>query len=427
MRYSELFGKTLKSIPADIQLPSHQLLVKGGFIRQISAGRFAILPLGYLVTEKIVAIIDAEMRELGSLRIETPTLHPIEIWQKTNRDKAFGDLMHIVEDHREAKFALGATAEGLMTELVKAENPTYRDFPILIHQFSQKFRDELRPRGGLLRVREFMMKDAYSFHATEEDLKVWYQKYYDSYLKLASLFDLKVVPVLADSGAIGGDYNHEFMVEARVGEDLFVECESCQSAWSLEKLEKDEGGKFEDGGACPKCKSGKLKLKKSIEWAHTFNQGQFYSTPHKATYVDQDGAKKDLWQGAYGIGIGRTLATVVETHYDDKGIIWPKNISPYQIHLTSLGPTEEVSALANKVYSDLVGQGTSVLFDDRNVHPGEKLQDMDLIGIPFRVVISTRSIGGGGVEVSYRDNEKSDVVPESQIADLQKAFYTENV
>ena len=424
MRYSEIFGKTLKNIPADIQLPSHQLLVKGGFIRQVSSGRFAILPLGYLVSEKVVNIIDAKMRELGSLRIETPTLHPIEIWKKTNRDQAFGDLMHVVEDHREAKFALGATAEGLMTELVKAENPTYRDFPILIHQFSQKFRDEMRPRGGLLRVREFMMKDAYSFHTTEDDLKEWYQKYFDAYLEIAKSLDLTVVPVVADSGAIGGDYNHEFMVESGSGEDLFVKCESCHSAWSLEKLEKDENKKFEDGDACPKCESGALKFTRSIEWGHTFNQGQFYSIPHKANFVDQDGAQKPLWQGAYGIGIGRTMATVVETHHDDKGIMWPKNLAPYKVHLTSLGPSEEVSELADKVYSDFNENGTTVLFDDRNVHPGEKLQDMDLIGIPFRVVISTRSIGGGGVEVSYRDNEKSNVVPASQIADLLNSFYT---
>jgi len=230
MLYSKLFGKTVKSIPSNIKAPSHRLLYKAGFIRQISAGRYTFLPLGLRVWQKVFDIIEEEMIAVGSQRIGTPYFHPIEFWTSTNRDKAFGEEMHILSDHHGATFALSGTAEGMMVEIVKKFSPSYRDLPVLIHQYSTKFRDEKRPRGGLLRVREFTMKDAYSFDTTEENLLKSYKKFYKAYQKIAKRLDLKAIPVLAHSGAIGGDYNHEFFVESDMGEGTAFVCRKCKYA-----------------------------------------------------------------------------------------------------------------------------------------------------------------------------------------------------
>lgn len=237
MRYSKLFGKTIKIAPAEAQITSHKLLVKGGFVRRISTGRWAFLPLGMRVWEKIYRVIDKEMRAIGCQKLVVPTLHPIEIWQATGRDQAFGEEMLVVEDHHGAVFALGATAEGVMVELVKMFRPSYKDLPIEIYQFSSKFRDDKRPRGGIMRVREFMMKDAYNFCADEKQFMKSYQKFYDAYLKIAQKLELKVIPVSADSGAIGGSFSHEFQVESPEGDQIYFVCDKCGQAANIEKAE----------------------------------------------------------------------------------------------------------------------------------------------------------------------------------------------
>lgn len=237
MKYSNLFGKTIRKVPKDAQLASHKLLFKAGFIRRFSTGRWGFLPLGMKVWLKILKIIENEMDAIGCQRMVVPTLHPIEIWQATNRDQAFGEEMLTVQDHHGAKFAIGATAEGMMLELVKMFSPSYKDLPIDIYQFSSKFRDDKRPRGGLIRVREFMMKDAYNFCANEKQLLEGYQKYYDSYLKISKRLDLKVTPVLADSGAIGGGLSHEFMYQSESGDQTYFCCDKCDYAASLDRCE----------------------------------------------------------------------------------------------------------------------------------------------------------------------------------------------
>lgn len=237
MRYSQLFGKTIKTVPSDAQLISHKFLVKGGFVRRISVGRWAFLPLGMRVWEKIYRIIDEEMKAIGCQKLVVPTFHPIEIWQATARDAAFGEEMLVVDDHHGATFAIGATAEGVMVELVKMFSPSYKDLPLEVYQFSQKFRDDKRPRGGIMRVREFMMKDAYNFCAFEEQFMESYQKFYDAYLRIAERLDLQVTPVLADSGAIGGTLSHEFQVESSDGDQTYFVCDKCGYAANIEKAE----------------------------------------------------------------------------------------------------------------------------------------------------------------------------------------------
>lgn len=235
MLYSQLFGKTTKTVPSDAAAVSHKLLWQGGFTRRFSTGRWGLLPLGMRVCQKIIAIIVREMDGCGIQRLEVPTLHPLEIWQKTNRDQAFGEEMMVVKDHYDNYFALGATAEGMMAELVKMFAPSYKDLPLEIYQFSQKFRDDKRPRAGLIRVREFLMKDAYNFCADEKQFLTSYQKFYDAYLHLAKIFELKVTPVLADSGAIGGSVSHEFMLENENGDNTFFVCGSCGYSANKEK------------------------------------------------------------------------------------------------------------------------------------------------------------------------------------------------
>ena len=558
MRYSELFGKTQKTAPAEARIASHKFLVQGGFAKQISAGRWALLPLGMRVWEKIYRIIDEEMQAIGAQKMVTPTLHPIEIWQASNRDQAFGEEMMVLNDHYGRRFALGATAEGIMLEIVKMARPSYRDLPIVVYQFSQKFRDDKRPRGGLLRVREFMMKDAYSFAATEKQSLKIYRQFYQAYLKIAQRLDLKVTPVLADSGAIGGSLSHEFMVETPIGDQKYFVCDHCGYAANIEKAEferqpinldepekplktikqpewvctmednekyyhqprwrylknvvyRDEKGRIiiasirgdqqinetklrrvvgaqklepaseEDlaklgtkrgwvhswghknalyvgdygltmvhnfiggqktkttdtknvnygrdfkydlladivnaspGAVCPRCRKGHLQLKTGIEWGHVFKIDHFYSRAQQGTFIDQDGREKLLWMGSYGIGLERSIATIVETHHDEKGIIWPANVAPYQVYLTGLNlGDEKIAARAEKVYRQLKEKGIEVLFDDRpDASAGEKFADADLIGLPWRLVVSART--GQKIEMKARSAKKPSLLTLSQV------------
>jgi len=559
VRYSRLFGKTVRRAPRDAASVSERLLYEGGFIRRFSAGRYAFLPLGFRVWQKISEVIDEEMRKIGCQRLAVPILHPIEVWQATNRDKAFGDLMLVVSDHHGATFAIGATAEGMMVELVKKFRPSYRDLPIVVYQFSQKFRDEKRPRGGLLRTREFMMKDAYSFCRTEEESLEIYQRFYDAYIRIAERLDLEAVPVEADSGAIGGTHNHEFIVLSEAGESKIFICDKCGYAASEERAEfervdltpneeekpfeiieqpewvttmednqkhygkplykylknvvyrtsrgeiviasvrgdqevseaklrrvlgvgalepadeKDleeigtkpgyvhswgiEGVRFvgdlgltkvknfiggqktkttdsinvnygrdfkceiladivkaKDGDPCLRCRGGRLRERRGIEYGHCFKQDHFYTGPQKGYFVDEDGQEKPLWMGAYGIGIGRAMATVVETHHDEKGIIWPRSIAPFEVHLLSINMEDSgVVQRAEELYQKLNEKGFEVLYDDRDESAGVKFADADLIGIPWRVVVSRHSLDKGGLEVKERSKKETKVVTSEKL------------
>ena len=543
MKYSQLFGKTTKNLPADAQLVSHKLLFKGGFVRRFSTGRWGFTPLGMRVWEKIYKVIDEEMKEIGCQKLGVPTFHPIEVWQATNRDKAFGEEMLTIEDHHGSRFAIGATAEGMMVEFVKMFSPSYKDLPLEIYQFSMKFRDDKRPRGGIMRVREFMMKDAYNFCADEKQFMESYQKFYDAYLRIAKKLNLKVTPVLADSGAIGGSLSHEFQVESADGDQNYFVCDKCGYAANVEKAvfwkkeqnlteeEKplneidakrgktmeegvrlhglplwqqlkdvmyvDENGEYilaiirgdlnvnetklknltktnelrhatdeeikdklhswpgfispvgikkglakgikliivadeslkttknlyggsnkehrdllnmnygrdfqgdimgdiaeaEEGYECQECKKGKLRRKIGFEWGHCFKIDHFYTKPQEGYYTDQKGEQKLLWMGSYGIGIERSMACIVEENHDEKGILWPKSVAPYQAQLVVVGSqSSAVRKFADEVYEKLQKVGVEVLYDDREeATAGEKFADADLIGAPIRLVISERT------------------------------------
>lgn len=725
MKISNSFFKTSKSSSSEKLTDSYGLLLRGGFLKQISAGRFALLPLGFKVYNKVIKIIEDEMNSIGAERMELPVLQPIEIWKVTNRDKAFGDQMFIVEDHFGKTFVMSATGEALMTELFGSFKPSYKDLPINVYQFLLKFRDETRPRGGMIRAREFLMKDAYNFEKDEESFMKTYNSYKDAYTRIFNKVGLESIPVLADNGALGGDYSHEFMVvtpekiqpldiyweedEAQrekeivscvkneqklkeilknyqltpektlknmiykvdekyfvcvvirgdykidftklrrvlayqhirpassseieelgsyigyvsaigldskvklivdesvkynknyfdgahkdkvfsinvnfdrdykvseyvdiredksfsAGGDKIVMCDRCDYKANVEKAEfvreevnmdeemkpfdiitqpewvctmddniehykkpkshfmknvvyKNKDGKiiiasirgdleanptkisnilncgplemaddedlslintksgwvhswghdknfenviyiadealkisrnmiggqkeketdsfnvnygrdFEhkyigdicnatEGSKCKYCKEGYLHEQKAIEVGHIFKYDSYYSTPHKAYFMDKDGTEKPMLMGAYGIGVGRLMSTIAEMSHDEKGIIWPECVAPYKVLLIDLGKSEEIKNKANEIYNLLKTNDIEILWDDRDdVSAGVKFADADLIGIPYRVVVSERSLKEGGVEIKKRDEEEGKIVKMEEVVEV---------
>lgn len=551
-RYSKLFGKTTKEAPKDATLVSHKLLVQAGFIKESSAGRYFFLPLGMRVRDKIVNIIEKEMNSVGGQKMITPVLHPIDLWKETNRTNTTGFELMRIQDRRGAEFVLGGTAEEMFVDVVRKFKLSYKDLPINLYQFSDKFRDEMRARGGLLRVREFLMKDAYTFDRNEEEFKKNYKLMWDCYTRIFTSLGLNTKAVLSDNGYIGGEYCHEFIVDSEAGESRYLESEDGnyiahedvaeflreninedeeikplevinQPEWvktiednqkhynlpasrflknvvyknrvtndiiiavirgdlevnktklehvldAVEQLEEASVEDLASFGSKPgwvhswghtgvryigdislktvrnfiggqkeantdtinvnygrdfECEiiadialakagymtiDGKSRLieKKGVEVGNIFQLGYHYSTKMKdSTFIDQDGKEKPYYMGCYGIGVGRTLATVVEIHHDEKGIIWPESIAPYDIHLITLN--EKYDSQALDFIERLESNGKSVLWDDRiDASAGEKFADADLLGIPLRLVISDRSMQNGGIEVKRRNSNKSE-------------------
>lgn len=399
MRYSRMFGKTSKQTPKDSQIVSHQLLYKAGYIRESTAGRYFMLPLGQKVQQKIMAIIKEEMDKTGAQEVLSPVLHPLELWQETNRTQTTGFELMKVKDRHKAEFALGGTAEEMFVDLVRKFQLSYKDLPFNIYQFSLKFRDELRARGGLLRVREFLMKDAYSFDANETIFKDTYRQMWQTYEQIFNRLGLKTVVVEADNGYIGGDYCHEFVVEAKNGESKFFTTDDGQEHIHEDLITKR------------KLDKNRLTPKAGIEVGNIFQLGYHYTKLMKgATFVDKDGQEKPFYMGCYGIGLGRTMAAIVEVHNDDKGIIWPSSIAPYLVHLVGLNLEQEtVRQQADNAYQNLTKQGIEVLYDDRtDVNAGAKFADADLIGIPYRLVVSAKT--GSQVEIKKRSQTESKLV-----------------
>lgn len=567
-----MFPKTEKTATAEASNDSYRLLYRGGFIRESSAGRYYFLPLGLRVQQKIVQLIKSEMDATGAQEMVTPVLHPLGLWQETNRTNSAGFELMMINDRHGAEFALGGTAEEMFVDLIRKFQISYKDLPLNLYQFSAKFRDELRVRGGLLRVREFMMKDAYSFHTSEEDFKKEYAKMLQTYTQIFNKLGLKTAVVESDNGYIGGEYCHEFVVESEVGESKYLTTDdgayaahedvavfqkdlknTTEDLKDLQFVEAKRGTTMEDGVAFHKlplwqqikdvlfvdekgryilavvrgdydvnevklahltgalnlrhatedeirtklqsepgfispvgikdnlaagtelvivaddslrtirnaygganklnqdlynvnidrdykpdiegdivlAQDGflttdgkKLIVKKGIEVGNIFQLGYHYSTKMKgANFIDEDGQEKPYYMGCYGIGIGRTLATIVETHHDDKGIMWPDTIAPYHVHLIALNLEEAtVSEKAHALYQKLLENGVEVLFDDRqDVSAGSKFADADLIGIPNKIVISKRT--GDQVEFKKRSETESTMLDFSEALKEVKAGY----
>nr|WP_263313493.1 proline--tRNA ligase [Mammaliicoccus sp. Marseille-Q6498] len=563
MKQSKIFIPTLREIPAEAESASHKLLLKAGMIKQNASGIYSYLPTAKRVLNKIEQIVREEMERIDGVEVLMPVLQQAELWKESGRWDAYGPELMRLKDRNSREFSLGPTHEEVVTSLVRDELKSYKRLPITLFQIQTKFRDEKRPRFGLLRGREFIMKDAYSFHASEESLDETYQDMYNAYHKIFTRVGLNFRPVLADSGAIGGDHTHEFMALAEIGEDTIVYSDTSDFAANIEKaevsyvpnhehttieaLEKVETpdvrtaqaladflnvsldkiiksmifkiedeyvmilvrghheinevklksffkteniemaneneienilgakpgslgpvnvdkikiyadhfvqdinnlavGANEDGfhylnanvdrdfnieaygdfrfileGESLPDNLGKAKFAEGIEIGQVFKLGTKYSESMNATFLDEQGKAKPLIMGCYGIGVSRTLSAVIEQHHDDHGIIWPKAIAPYDVHLIAINPKQEAQKeLADQLYDQIRNQ-FDVLYDDRKERAGVKFNDADLIGLPVRVMVGKQA-ADGIVEVKRRDNSESEEVHIDELENVLKAYY----
>jgi len=415
MRYSKLFGKTLKTVPAEAETISHKLLIKAGFIdRALTAGVYSLLPLGWRVYKKIENIIREEMNSIGGQELFLPTLQPKSLWEESDRWAHYDPPLLVVKDRHGKFLCLGPTHEEVITDLVRRFIRSYKELPLYVYHIQNKFRNEMRPTGGMLRTREFVMKDLYSFHTSKHDLDDYYLKVIEAYKKIFSRCSLTVKVIEASGGSIGGDVTHEFNMLCPTGEDKILYCQRCDFAANTE---------IYTGDKCKKC-GAKLIEGRGIENGHVFKLETQYSAKMGAYYIDEKGQKKLIWMGCYGIGLQRLMATIVEVHHDEEGIVWPASVAPYAAHLINLktpfgnAQGKQNSKLsAFKVYQHLQDSGIEVLFDDREeVSAGQKFADADLVGIPVRLVISEKTLrqssgqAGDKIEWKERGGEKKELI-----------------
>ncbi len=408
MRQSQLFTKTQKESPKDEQSINAQLLIRAGFIDKLMAGVYSFLPLGILVLEKIEKIIKEEMNNIGGVKVLLPTIHPKEIWQKTNRWQY--PEMFKLKNRSGKDLSLGWTHEEIITPLVKKFVKSYKDLPFFVFQIQDKFRDELRSKSGLLRVIEFIMKDLYSFHSNEKELNNYYEKVKKAYFTIFKRCGLEKYTFLTlSSGGAFSKYSHEFQTITPFGEDEIYLCPKCKIAINKEIIKEE---KYQ----CPNCKNKKLEIKKAIEVGNIFKLGDRFSKAFNFYFKDKDGKEKLVQMGCYGIGLGRLMGAVVEIFNDEKGIIWPKEIAPFDVHLIRIENNQKVKKEAEKIYQILNKEKIEILYDDREDRtPGEKFADCDLIGIPTRIVISERTLKNNSVEVKQRDKNRFKLIKSNQI------------
>jgi len=408
MLLSKLFTKTSREIPKDEESKNAQLLIRAGFIEKLSAGVYIFLPLGLRVLLKIDKIISEEIEKIGGQRLLMPALIPKFYWQKTNRWETFKELFKIKGKNNQ-EYGLGPTHEEVIVPLVQRYVCSYKDLPCYVYQIQTKFRDEMRPKSGLLRAREFEMKDLYSFHQDEKDLERYYEKVKEAYFKIFERVGLRERTYLTlASGGTFSRFSHEFQTLTPSGEDIIYICQKCNLA-----INKEIKKQFP---RCPQCKGRNFRKEKAIEIANIFKLGTRYTKPFDFRFIDKKGKRQLVVMGCYGIGLSRLMGTVVEVHHDNNGIIWPKEIAPFDIHLVKIQNPKskikgKVEKVANEIYKTLQNKGFDILYDDReNKSPGEKLVDADLIGIPKRIVVSERTIKKNCVEVKERTERKARLI-----------------
>lgn len=411
MRYSLVFPKALKKAPTGAQSLNHQLLVRGGFIHQEMAGVYTYLPLGWRVLDKISDIVREEMNAIGGQEVVMPVLHPGENWKKTGRYTSV-DVLFKLKGAGGSDLVLGPTHEEIIYPLVSEYISSYRDLPLYIYQIQVKFRNEPRAKAGLLRGREFLMKDLYSFHSSDEDRDDYYEKVRVAYIKIFKRIGLPVVETKAGGGTFSS-ISQEFQAVTPFGEDIVFVCQKCGYAINRDLAIKE----LVETKSCPQC-GGKLKEEKAIEVGNIFPLKRAFAQNFKLIFTDQDGQQNLVSAGCYGLGISRTMGAIVEVFHDDKGIIWPESVAPFKVHMIALDIEEErVKREAERVYKLLQAEGIEVLFDERvDLSAGEKFADADLIGIPYRMVVSKKT--GNKLEIKKRGSKETEFKTLEQIIDI---------
>jgi prolyl-tRNA synthetase len=418
MRLSEYFLPVLRENPSEAQIVSHRLMLRAGMIRQSSAGIYSWLPLGLRVLKKVEAIVREEQDRAGAQEILMPTIQPAELWRESGRYDDYGKEMLRIRDRHDREMLYGPTNEEQVTEIVRASVRSYRDLPKLLYHIQWKFRDEVRPRFGVMRGREFLMKDAYSFDLDAAGAKRAYNKMFVAYLRTFARMGLKAIPMRADSGPIGGDLSHEFIILAETGESEVF----CDRRWldaDILAAEVDYRGDLEpffqrwtalyaatdemhDPARCP-LPPEELVTARGIEVGHIFYFGDKYSRPMEAVVAGPDGEPVALEMGCYGVGVSRLVGALIEANHDAAGIIWPESVAPLRVGLINLRAADtKCRAAADALYDKLLNAGIETLYDDRDESPGAKFATMDLIGLPSQIVIGPRGLAAGTVEIKDR-------------------------
>ena len=424
MLASKNFAPLIKDTPAEAEVISHQLLLRSGMIRKVASGIYNWLPLGLKTLKLIEDIVREEMANTGSQEIFMPMVQPKDLWEDSKRWDKFGPELLRFKDRHERDFCLGPTHEEIITDLIRNNLSSYKELPLSLFQIQTKFRDEIRPRYGIMRGREFLMKDAYSFHLNQTCLNNTYQAIREAYKVIFKRLGLEYKIVKADSGAIGGEISEEFHVLAESGEDTLAFSEESEIAINAELLVKDnEGIDSLQGKTFPDSKE-EIKLAKGIEVGHIFQLGNVYSTIMNASVLDENGKRQTLQMGCYGIGVSRIVAAAIEQNHDNKGIIWPKNIAPIQISILPIfkESSDQSFIFAEKLYKNLSQLGLRAMLDDRQERFGKKITESELVGSSYAVVIGKSYIESKTIELISRNGDKKELKDSEIEKFLIKAF-----
>jgi prolyl-tRNA synthetase len=408
--FSKLFVPTTRQDPSDAELISHKLMVRSGMIKKTAAGIYNWLPIGYRVLKKVENIVRKNLDNFGAQEILMPMVQPAELWKESLRFDQYGKELLKFKDRSERDFVLGPTHEEIICEIFRSYPISYKELPINLYQIQTKFRDEIRPRFGVMRCREFLMKDAYSFDIDEKGMEKSYENMKDAYISTFDDIGLDYRIVKADAGNIGGDVSEEFHIIADSGEDLLAISDASDFAANVEVLEYEKDPSELDGQPSPDGK-GKLIIKRGIEVGHIFQLGQKYSEKMSVSIKDSSGKGIDSFMGCYGIGVSRIVAAAIEQNHDDKGIIWPYAIAPFHVNVICLDPKkEEVLKECESVYQIIKDAGHDVLLDDRDIRAGQKFTDNEILGVPFSIVIGPKNFSNNSFEfVIRKTNEKLDL------------------
>lgn len=415
MRLSQYFLPTLKETPAEAQIPSHRLMLRAGLVNQTTSGIYTWLPMGEQILKRLDQIVAEEQDRIGCHRITMPTIQPAHLWQESGRYEHYGKEMLRIKDRHDREMLYGPTHEEVITDLVRQYVNSYRQLPLCLYQIHWKFRDEIRPRFGVMRGREFYMKDAYSFDIDIESARCSYEKMYNAYLRTFARMGLKAIPMRADSGAIGGDLSHEFHVVADTGESAIYYDKAFESItevdYSMEKLGKLYAVSDEkhDPTTCP-IAADQLVSRRGIEVGHIFYFGSKYSKSMNLKVAGPDGKPIYPEMGSYGIGVSRLVAAIIEANHDEHGIIWPEQVSPFRIGLIDAKNDNQTQAISEQIHERFINAGISVLYDDRSERAGVKFSDMDLIGLPWHIIVGGKTLTNGTVEIkNRRTGEREDL------------------